>query len=97
MIHLDKYSADGHYVMLIGRMGVQEYVIREETRQELADALNTLSDAERDVLIRRYYYEQKPRDIAVALDMPVKQINNYLYRSKQKLRQAVSGKEVHHE
>lgn len=101
---LDRYrELSRHYtvsiedVMLIGRMGVQEYVIREETRRELADALNALSDAERDILIRRYYFEQKPRDIAVALDMPVKQINNYLYRSKQKLRQAVSGKEVHHE
>lgn len=101
---LDRYRELSRYctvsiedVMLIGRMGVQEYVIREETRLELANALNTLSDVERDILIRRYYYEQKPRDIAVALDMPVKQINNYLYRSKQKLRQAVSGKEVHHE
>lgn len=77
-------------VMLIGRMGVQEYVIREETRKELTDALNALSALERDILIRRYYYEQKPRDIAVALDIPVKQIDNYLYRSKKKLRKAVS-------
>lgn len=79
-------------VMLIGRMGVQEYVIREETKQELTDAINELSPIEREILIRRYYYEQKPRDISVALDMPVKQIENHLYRSKKKLRKAVSQK-----
>ena len=79
-------------VMLIGRMGVQEYVIHEETKRELAAAIDTLSPVEREILIRRYYYEQKPRDIAVALNMPVKQIDNHLYRSKQKLRKAVSLK-----
>ena len=79
-------------VMLIGRMGVQEYVIHEETKRELAAAIDTLYPVEREILIRRYYYEQKPRDIAVALNMPVKQIDNHLYRSKQKLRKAVSLK-----
>lgn len=77
-------------VMLIGRMGIQDYIIREEIKHDLAAAMNALSKIERDILIRRYYYEQKPREIAVALDMPVKQIDNYLYRSKQKLRHAVS-------
>lgn len=79
-------------VMLIGRMGVQEYVIREENKKELAAAIDELSPMEREILIRRYYYEQKPRDISVAMDMPVKQIDNHLYRSKQKLRKAVSQK-----
>lgn len=79
-------------VMLIGRMGVQEYVIQEETKRELIAAIDGLSPFEREILIRRYYYDQKPRDIAVALDIPVKQIENHLYRSKQKLRNAVSQK-----
>lgn len=77
-------------VMIIGRMGVQDYVIREETKKELADAIDELSQIEREILIRRYFYEQKPRDISIALDIPVKQIDNYLYRSKLKLRRAVA-------
>ena len=56
-------------VMLVGRMGVQEYVIHEETKKELTAAINELSPMEREILIRRYYYEQKPRDISIAMDM----------------------------
>ena len=79
-------------VMLIGRMGVQDYVIQEESKKELADTLDQLSPIAREILIRRYYYEQKPREISVALNLSVKEINNRLYRSKQKLRKAVSQK-----
>ena len=76
---------------MAGRMGVQEALLQEETRKELIAAVNALADLERDILIRRYYYEQKPRDIAKALDLSVKQVDNYLYRSKQKLRHAVTA------
>ena len=82
-------SLDG--AMMAGRMGVQEALLQEETRKELIAAVNALADLERDILIRRYYYEQKPREIAKALDLSVKQVDNYLYRSKQKLRHAVTA------
>lgn len=76
--------------MMAGRLGVQDALLREETRQELIAAINALADTEKDILIRRYYYEQKPKEIARALDLSVKQVDNYLYRSKQKLRHAVA-------
>ena len=76
--------------MMAGRMGLQDALLQEETKRELAAAVNALADMERDILIRRYYYEQKPREIAKALDITVKQVDNYLYRSKQKLRKAIS-------
>lgn len=96
---LDRYRQLTRYntvsiddAMLIGRMGVLEYMIQEETKHELSAAIQELSPIEREILIRRYYYEQKPRDISVAMDIPVKQIDNHLYRSKLKLRRAVSQK-----
>ena len=76
--------------MMAGRMGMQDALLQEETKRELVAAVNALADVEKDILIRRYYYEQKPREIAKALDMPVKQVENHLYRSKQKLRKAIS-------
>lgn len=76
--------------MMAGRMGIQDALLQEETKRELVAAVNALADVEKDILIRRYYYEQKPREIAKALDMPVKQVENHLYRSKQKLRKAIS-------
>lgn len=77
--------------MMAGRMGMQDALMQEETKRELVAAVNALADIERDILIRRYYYEQKPREIARALDMSVKQVENYLFRSKQKLRKAISA------
>ncbi len=76
--------------MMIGRMGMQDALLQEETKRELVAAVNALADVEKDILIRRYYYEQKPKEIAKALDLPLKQVENHLYRSKQKLRKAIS-------
>ena len=76
--------------MMVGRMGMQDALLQEETKRELVAAVNALADVEKDILIRRYYYEQKPREIAKALDLPLKQVENHLYRSKQKLRKAIS-------
>lgn len=76
--------------MMAGRIGVQDALLQEETRRELIAAVNALAEQERDILLRRYYYEQKPRDIARALDMTVRQVDDMLYRTKRKLRRAIS-------
>ena len=71
-------------------LGLVEKLLKEETRQKLAVAINALGEPEREIIIRRYYYQQKPREIALALQMSVKQIDNRLYQTKRKLRQALS-------
>ena len=76
--------------MMVGRMGLQDALLQEETKRELVAAVNALTDIEKDILMRRYYYEQKPKEIAKALNLPLKQVENHLYRSKQKLRKAIS-------
>lgn len=45
----------------------------------------------REILIRRYYYDQKPKEIALAMDMSVKQVDNRLYQTKLKLRESLSN------
>lgn len=66
--------------------GVQEQVLREETYRELKEAVVSLEEEERDILLRRYVAGQKPKAIAAALGLSVKQVDNSLYRTKQKLR-----------
>jgi RNA polymerase sigma-70 factor (ECF subfamily) len=61
-----------------------------ETKKELIAAVNALGEPGREILVRRYYYEQKPREIALALGMTVKQVDNSLYRSKRALRQVLT-------
>lgn len=55
-------------------------------RHAVIDAVMSLDEPDREIIVRRYYYEQKPRRIAEAMGMKVKQINNRLYQAKKKLR-----------
>lgn len=63
-----------------------ELLESRQQSQALREAIDTLREPDREILVRRYYYDQKPREIAAALDLPVKQIENRLYRAKRLLR-----------
>lgn len=52
----------------------------------LRSAIDGLREPDREIVIRRYCYDEKPREIAASLHLPVKQIENRLYRAKQLLR-----------
>ncbi len=76
--------------VLAETLGLQEAAMQRETRRELLAAVNALGQPGRDILVRRYYYNQKPRQIALAMGMTVKQVENSLYRSKRRLRESLS-------
>lgn len=67
-------------------LGLQEKLIEEESRRELLAAVQALGEPGREILVRRYYCNQKPREIALALGLTVKQVDNSLYRAKRQLR-----------
>ena len=63
---------------------------------ELADPLgvpDALAEPDREILLRRYYFGQKPREIAAALGLDKKQVDNRLYQTKRRLRASVTGAE----
>ncbi len=72
------------------QLGILDAFIEAEKRRELIAEINELGEEEREILIRRYYYEQKPKEIALAMDMSVKQVDNRLYQTKLKLRKTLS-------
>lgn len=72
--------------------GLQEKLLQEETRRELLAAVKALEEPNREILIRRYYHDQKPREIALAMNLTVKQVDNSLFRSKRQLRQVLTAK-----
>lgn len=76
---------------LIAQLDFVDGILAEETKQMLVGAIRSLDQPKQEILMRRYYYDQKPKEIAVALDMPVKQVENHLYRTKKKLRTMVSN------
>ena len=75
--------------MIAKNMNIVENIVNEETRREILAAINALSDFEREIVLRRYYYQQKVSEISFALECPKKQVENKLYRTKQKLREAL--------
>lgn len=77
--------------MMMGRMGIQDAQLIEKNKKELSVAVASLSDTERDILIRRFYYEQNIKEIAIALNLAPKEVQGQLHRSKQLLRKALSA------
>ena len=68
---------------VLAQMGVEPEM---ENREGLQEALAELTEEEREILLRRYVYQQKTKEMAVALGLSVKQIENRLYRIKAKMR-----------
>ncbi len=67
-------------------LGHAEIAVIDEEKEKLLSCIDELDAKEKELIIRRYYYEQKPAEIAVALDIPKKQVENRLYYTKQKLK-----------
>lgn len=76
--------------LIADRISTAEGLMEKESRHTLISAIKTLHEPDREILIRRYYHDQKPREIALALDIPVKHVENRLYRAKKKLRELIS-------
>ncbi|MDE7009444.1 MAG: sigma-70 family RNA polymerase sigma factor [Lachnospiraceae bacterium] len=63
-----------------------EITENDAEKEKLLSCIEELDEKEKELIIRRYYYEQKPAEIAVVLDIPKKQVENKLYYVKQKLK-----------
>lgn len=75
--------------LLLENLEIAEDIPSAEAKYTLLSAVNSLDEPAREIIVRRYYYEQKPKEIAFCLDIPVKQVENHLYRTKQKLRHMI--------
>lgn len=71
-----------------------ESLLEKEYRNDLLSVIAGLGEPMEEIVIRRFYYAQKPKAIAAAMDMPLKQVENSLYAAKRRLRQMLeNGKE----
>jgi RNA polymerase sigma-70 factor (ECF subfamily) len=62
------------------------YIVEKEMHNELYAAIESLTEPNREIVIRRFFFEEKPLRIAEKTSMPVKEVENRLYQSKLKLR-----------
>jgi len=59
---------------------------RQETRKELLQALDSLSEAQRAIVILRFFQDLKLQDIAEVMDMSLSAVKSSLYQSLKKLK-----------
>jgi RNA polymerase sigma-70 factor (ECF subfamily) len=71
-----------------------DYILNKEMIQVLYTAIESLAEPDKEIVIRRYFLEEKPARIAENISLPVKEVENRLYRSKLKLRRRLEEKEV---
>lgn len=76
--------------LLSNSPGILDDLLAQEGKRALDAAVDGLDEPEREILIRRYYYDQKPKDIARALNLTVKGVENHLYRTKRRLREVLT-------
>ena len=74
---------------LAGELGLLEQILESDARQSLSSAVEALEEPDQEIILRRYYRDEKPRAIARALGLSVKQVDNRLYRAKAKLRSSI--------
>ena len=71
-----------------------EFIAKKDLYNELYEAIRSLGEPDREIMIRRYFFDEKPSGIAGKTDMPVKEVENRLYQSKLRLRKLLGDKEV---
>lgn len=68
-----------------------ENICTQEGYQALYAAVNELTEPDREIIIRRYFLEQMPAEIAHALKTTSKQVQNRLYQAKLRLRKTLES------
>ena len=71
-----------------------EYIAKRDLYNELYEAIRSLKEPDKEILIRRYFFDEKPSGIADKTLIPVKEVKNRLYQSKLRLRETLQAKEV---
>ena len=69
----------------------EERLLRKERRKELLDAIAQLSQQDRLIFYRKYYYLQTTAQIASEIGMTERAIEGRLYRIKKRLRKLLGG------
>ncbi len=69
----------------------EEAAMRTEEKEVLIAAINTLSEPDREILIRKYYCGETAAQIAETLSMRTGTVEMRLSRARQKLRSMIGG------
>ncbi|RPF57069.1 sigma-70 family RNA polymerase sigma factor [Aquisalibacillus elongatus] len=63
----------------------EDSYVEMENNQDLINLLNQLKPIDKEILIRKYYFDESSKEIAQALDLSITSVDNRIYRGKKKL------------
>nr|WP_275580589.1 RNA polymerase sigma factor [Bacillus tianshenii] len=72
------------------KASVTEIYERQETRKEVLSSLGTLSQAQQQIVILRFYQDLKLKEIAEILDIPLGTVKSNLFHALKKLKGVLS-------
>jgi RNA polymerase sigma-70 factor (ECF subfamily) len=70
--------------------GALDAIIRKEDEQALRTAMSGLNDRDRELINRRYILDQKSSQISEEMRLPLREVENRLYRIKRRLRKQLT-------
>ena len=73
-------------------LSFEDDIIKSEEHQLLIDAVKSLGEPDSSIVIRKYYFGQKSREIAADLGMTTGAVDTRLSRAVNKLRDLMGGR-----
>ncbi len=73
--------------IIFDEQSTEQILLKNEELENLNQAMNRLDATDREIIKRRYFYDEKPSQISKKMDLPVRNIENRLYRTKLKLKE----------
>jgi len=67
-----------------------ETVLKNEEKEALHQIMDTMNERDREILVRRFFEDQKPAQISEEMQIPLREVSNRLYRIKADIREKMS-------
>ncbi len=82
----DIYSIEELELVLVSEENIEIEYEKREMEAVLHTCLENMKEPDKTIFLYRYFYGYKTGEIGNILDLPVKKVENILYRGKEKLR-----------
>lgn len=84
-------------IIIVDDDNVEERVLHKELSQTLNVFISNLDEPDREIIIRYYFYYEKIKDIAKALELNENTVKTKLFRSRNRLKDMIGKRRIYNE
>lgn len=84
-------------IIIVDEDNVEERVLHKELSQTLNVFISNLDEPDREIIIRYYFYYEKIKDIAKALELNENTVKTKLFRSRNRLKDMIGKRRIYNE